>query len=123
MLDGPGPIDLASAALTDLREGRPADAAALHRMAMSGNPALYFDYVAALLHQDPQRALTADIAPEYARLSVETLTELRRELEARGIRVVPVFVSADGRERVDTWDAVFGDEPYATALGTPPQNV
>ena len=48
-------ITLAETALADLREGRPADATALHRMSMYGNPAYYFDYFAALLRRETGR--------------------------------------------------------------------
>jgi hypothetical protein len=127
VLDGLRPTDLASTALTDLLDGRPADAAALHRMAMVGNPALYYDYIAALLHQDAEQTLTADVAPEYALLSVEVLTELRDALEARGVRVVPVFVTSDQAETNDAWDDVFGEAVVYAAQGRtlelPPQNV
>ena len=93
-------ITLAETALTDLREGRPADAAVLHRMSMYGNPAYYYDYFAALLSQEPGRHVTADMTPAYALLSVERLREIRRRFAERGIRVVAVFLMRDPVERI-----------------------
>lgn len=93
-------ITLAESALADIREGRPADAAVLHRMSMYGNPAFYYDYFAALLGKDRNRHVTADLTPAYALLPVERLDEIRREFDARGVRTVPIFVMRDPVERI-----------------------
>lgn len=92
-------ITLAEEALTELREGRPADAAVLHRMAMVGNPGFYYDYFAALLG-DPRRHVTADVTPAYALLPVQRLREIRRELAVRDVRAVGVFLMRDPVDRI-----------------------
>jgi len=93
-------ITLAEGALADVREGRPADAAVLHRMSMYGNPAFYYDYFAALLRKDPHRHVTADLTPAYALLPVKRLEEIRREFDARGVRTVPIFLMRDPVDRI-----------------------
>jgi hypothetical protein len=93
-------ITLAESAVTDLRAGRPADAAVLHRMSMVGNPAFYYDYFASLLRQQPGRHVTADVTPAYALLSVDRLGEIRREFAERGIRTVAVFLMRDPVDRI-----------------------
>jgi hypothetical protein len=91
---------LAETAVTDLREGRPADAAALHRMSMYGNPAYYYDYFAALLGREPGRHVTADLTPAYALLSVERFREIRQEFADRGVRAAAVFLMRDPVDRI-----------------------
>ena len=93
-------IDLAESALSDLREGRPADAAVLHRMSMYADPAYYYDYFDALLRKDPHRHVTADLTPAYALLPVERLSEIRREFAARGVRTVALFLMRDPVDRI-----------------------
>ncbi|HET9422061.1 MAG TPA: sulfotransferase [Nocardioides sp.] len=93
-------ITLAETALADLREGRPADAAVLHRMSMYGNPAYYYDYFTALLSREPGRHVTADMTPAYALLSVERLREIRQEFAARGVRAVAVYLMRDPVDRI-----------------------
>ena len=93
-------IRLAETALADLREGRPADAAVLHRMSMVGNPAYYFDYFAALLQRETGRHVTADVTPAYALLPVERLREIRQEFADRGVRAVAVFLMRDPVDRI-----------------------
>jgi sulfotransferase family protein len=97
-------IARAEQALADLREGRPADAAVLHRMAMYGNPTYYYDYFAALLSSDPRRHVTADVTPAYALLPVERLREIRREFAEREVRAVAVFLMRDPVDRI--WSQV-----------------
>ncbi len=93
-------IARAEHALAELREGRPADAAVLHRMAMFGNPAYYYDYFAALLRKNPQRHVTADVTPAYALLPVERLREIRQEFAERGVRAIAVFLLRDPVDRI-----------------------
>lgn len=110
-------IGLAEAALHDLREGRPADAAVLHRMSMYGNPAFYYDYFAGLLHRDPRRHLTADVTPAYALLPVERLREIRREFAERGVRAVAVFLMRDPVDRI--WSQARMQHQRTAAPGDP----
>ncbi len=110
-------ITLAEAALTDLREGRPADAAVLHRMSMYGRSAYYYDYFAALLQQEPGRHVTADVTPAYALLSVERLHEIRQELAQRGVRAVAVFLMRDPVDRI--WSQLRMQHQRTAAPGDP----
>ena len=93
-------ITLAEQALTDLKEGLPADAEVLHLLSMCGNPTYYYDYFSALLRRDPRRRVTADITPAYALLSEPRFREIRQEFGERGVRTVPVFVMRDPVERI-----------------------
>lgn len=110
-------ITLAESALTDLREGRPADAAVLHRMSMYGNPAYYYDYFAALLQQEPDRHVTADVTPAYALLSVGRLREIRQEFADRGVRAVAVFLMRDPVDRI--WSQLRMQHQRKAAPGDP----
>ena len=110
-------ITLAERALTELREGRPADAAVLHRMSMYGNPAYYYDYFAALLSREPGRHVTADLTPAYALLSVERLREIRREFAERGVRAVAVFLMRDPVDRI--WSQLRMQHQRSAAPGDP----
>lgn len=70
------------------------------------DPDHYFDYFAGLL--GPGRAaLTADITPAYAGLSVDRLRFVQEGFEQRGVRPVAVYLMRDPVERV--WSAVRMD--------------
>ena len=63
----------------------------------------YFDFFDAALSR-PGTVLAADITPSYAGLSVETLRQLRSEMEGRGYRVAALFIMRDPVERC--WSAI-----------------
>ncbi len=110
-------ITLAESALADLRGGRPADAVALHRMSMVGNPAYYFGYFAALLRREPVRHVTGDFTPAYALLPVDRLREIRREFAERGVRAVAVFLMRDPVDRI--WAQLRMQHRRTAAPGDP----
>lgn len=92
-------IRLAEEALASIRDGRPADAAVLHRMSMIADPTHYFDYFTALVRSD-ERHVTADVTPAYALLPVERLASIRREFDRRGVRAVAIFLMRDPVDRL-----------------------
>jgi hypothetical protein len=90
----------AEEALAAGREGGKVRAMALHRMAMYGNPELYYDYFAGLLMTRPTGRLTADMTPDYGMLPVERFRDVRRGFAERGVRTVSVMSLRDPVDRV-----------------------
>ncbi|MGA8258415.1 MAG: sulfotransferase [Nocardioides sp.] len=92
-------LRLAREALDAAEAGEPADADVVHRMAMTLDPAYYFDYFAGLLRR-PGIDATGDLTPNYALLSAERVASIRAGFAERGVRTVAVFLMRDPVERV-----------------------
>jgi len=80
--------------------GRPRDIAALLQAAMVADPQVYVDHVTGLLHRDDLTTLTTDLTPDYALLSHERFTSIRRDFAARGVRTVAVHLMRDPVDRI-----------------------
>lgn len=90
----------AEKALEAARRGEPTQAWVLHRMAMFGNPELYYDYLAGLLMTHPEGRLTADMTPDYGMLPVERFRDIRQGFAQRGVRTVSILLMRDPVERI-----------------------
>ncbi len=97
-------LDLAEQAVTDAREGRPADAEVLHRLSMYADPSFYYDYFTGLLARTPGARLTADMTPENGLLPTTRLRSVRAAFAERGVRTATVLVMRDPVDRV--WSQV-----------------
>ena len=62
-------------------------------------PQLYVDFFADKLARRGVLA-TGDFTPEYAALSVRTLSFIKREFEKRGVEVAPIFIMRDPVDRL-----------------------
>lgn len=71
------------------------DDPALFYLRCLADPQLYFDHFQALLAERPGCTLTGDITPAYAFLPEAAFAAIRRELEARALRVRVVFLMRD----------------------------
>ena len=71
----------------------------LHRLAMYGNPELYYDYFAGLLLTRPGR-VTADMTPDYGMLSAQRLRDVREAFARRGVRTASILVLRDPVQRI-----------------------
>jgi hypothetical protein len=90
----------AEEALAATREGGRVNGSALHRLAMYGNPELYYDYFAGLLMTRPAVRLTADLTPDYGLLPAERFRDIREGFARRGVRAASILVVRDPVDRI-----------------------
>ena len=90
----------AEQALEAARRGDPGQAWPLHRMAMYGNPELYYDYFAGLLMTRPDGRLTADMTPDYGMLPAARFLSVKQGFAERGVRTVSILLMRDPVERI-----------------------
>lgn len=93
-------IRRAEEALAAARDGEPIEARVLHRLAMYGNPNLYYDYFSGLLMTRPDGRLTADMTPDYGMLPAQRFRDIRQGFAERGVRTVSILLMRDPVERI-----------------------
>ncbi len=93
-------VQLAQQALTNYAEGNGGRAHHLQRLAMVLDQDVYYDYFAMLLRRS-DAVLSADVTPDYSRLSASRLRGIRSAFAERGVAARACFVLRDPVER--TW--------------------
>ncbi|MGA8258413.1 MAG: hypothetical protein WB767_17725 [Nocardioides sp.] len=93
-------LDQADETVSALRGGASPSSDHLLRAAMIADLRVYYDYFASVLRRTGDVRATGDLTPAHALLASKRLTEVREQMDARGVRTVAVLLLRDPVERV-----------------------